>query len=294
MEVIRLDVRVSIGVCVKDSEKIIGGALRSIFAQDFPHNSMELIIVDDGSTDRTLSIVKDLALETDIDTHIYHHTWKGLAFSRQVVVDNARGKYLVWVDSDYILPNDFISKHVDFMESNPEIGVSSGQEILRGDTLVAFLESISTLPDDPKQVNVVDVGGAIYRIEVVKEVGGFDKDLKAAGEDVDLTNRIKETRWKLAKSPAQFYHGHRKTWKTLWSEYLWWGYGMHYVAHKHGHRFVMVNIPLIAMTFAIKKALKLYKRTRRRGTFLLPLHSFLKYTAWCLGFLESHIDQHGH
>ena len=291
---IELGVKVTIGVCVKDSEKTIEMALRSVFAQDFPHELIEIVIVDDGSTDQTLSLVKILASSADIKTRIYHHSWKGIAFSRQVVVDNARSKYLIWVDSDYELRTDFVRQHVGFMESNPDVGVASGQEVTGGETLVAFLESVSALPDNPKQINIVDVGGAIYRVEAIKDAGGFDEELKGAGEDVDLTNRMKKTQWRLSEDQAQFYHRHRKTWKALWSEYRWWGYGMHYVTHKHHGQFAMVNIPLIAMAIAVKRMPKLYKGDRGKRIFLLPLHSFLKHAAWCFGFMESHVSGHGH
>jgi glycosyltransferase involved in cell wall biosynthesis len=285
---------VTIGLCVKDAEKTVGEALGSVGNQDFPHQSMELIIVDDGSKDKTLSIVKDAVSRTDIKTRTFSHAWKGLAFSRQIVVENAEGEYLVWVDADYALPNDFVRRHVSFMTSNPLVGVASGQEIVEGDTLVAFLESTSTLSDGPKNENVVDVGGAIYRLKVIEEVGGFDRELKGAGEDVELTNRIKRTNWRLSKSPARFYHKHRKNWKALWSEYFWWGYGMHYVFHKQGNRFVLINLPPLASFLALGRAFRLYRKLGSWKIFLLPFHSFFKYTAWCGGFVESHIDNHGH
>lgn len=292
-----MTVKVTVGLCVKDSEKIVEAALQSIAMQDFPHQMMELIVVDDGSKDRTLSIVKDVVSKIDIETRIYSHAWKGLAFSRQVVVENARGEYLVWVDADYILPRDFIRKHMGFMEKNPDVGVASGREILQGDTLVALLESMGAVSIGSKartRTNVVDVGGAIYRLEVIREIGGFDKGLKGAGEDVDLTRRIKKTLWKLSGSPAEFYHRHRKTWKALWDEYFWWGYGMHYVTHKHNSRFPLINIPPVATTFALKRTIRVYKKLGQKKAFLLPLHSFFKHTAWCLGFFKSHTDHHGH
>jgi len=290
----KLGVKVTIGVCVKDSEKTIADALNSIADQDFPHDLMELIIVDDGSRDRTLSIVKNVTSSFDFHVHIISHAWKGIAYSRQIVVENASGEYLVWVDADYKLPPNFIRKHVDSIEEDPSLGGVSGNEILQGDTLVAFLESVASMPLSSDNTNVVDVGGAIYRLKAIKDIGGFDVDLKGAGEDIDLTERLKKSHWRLSKSSAKFYHRHRKTWRALWHEYLWWGYGMHYVSHKHNRRFTLTNLPPVAMIFSLKNAFKVYGKLPEKKVFLLPIHSFFKYTAWCFGFVKSHIDKNGH
>jgi glycosyltransferase involved in cell wall biosynthesis len=62
--------------------------------QDFPHESVELIIVDDGSRDRTLPVVRKTTSTMDIQAIILSYPWKGLAFSRQVVVDNSAARRL--------------------------------------------------------------------------------------------------------------------------------------------------------------------------------------------------------
>jgi glycosyltransferase involved in cell wall biosynthesis len=292
-----MSAKVTIGVCVKDAEEIIERCLESIVKQDFPHELLELIIVDDGSRDRTLPIMKEFTSKVDIETLIVSHDWRGLAFSRQVAVDNANGKYLVWVDSDYVLPNDFIRKHVEFMEKNPNVGAACGREIFHGENVVDVLESANTLQTNPHkttEVDVVDVGGAIYRLETMNQVGGFDPNLKGAGEDVDITTKIKETQWKLSLSPAKFYHRHRKTWRSLWAEYSWFGYGMHYVNHKHRRRFSANYIPPIAFVQGLRRSFRIYKQIHQKKAFLLPLHYVFKHTAWFFGFVQSHRDGHGH
>ncbi|MCW3975778.1 MAG: glycosyltransferase [Candidatus Bathyarchaeota archaeon] len=293
-----MNVLVTIGVCVKDAEKIIEEALQSIAKQDFPQELMELIIVDDGSKDKTLSIVKNIISKIDIETKIFSHIWKGIAYSRQVIIENARGKYIVWIDADYIIPTDFIFKHVDFMEKNPSIGVACGREIIKGDTLVAILQSMTilsrTLQDSPP--TLTDTGGAIYRLNTIKEVGGFDINLKGAGEDIDINNRIRKTRWKISTSTAEFIHRHRRTWKSLWDECFWWGYGAHYIYHKHNYGFCqranLVELPPIAMIFGLKYSFRVYKAIYQKKAFLLPVQWVFKQIAWCLGFFKSHIDHH--
>jgi GT2 family glycosyltransferase len=184
------------------------------------------------------------------------------------------------------------------MEKNPSVGVACGREITYGDTLVATLQSMTifsrTLQDSPQ--TLTDTGGAIYRLDAIKEVGGFDINLKGAGEDVDINNRIGKTNWKISSSPAEFIHRHRRTWKSLWDEYFWWGYGAHYTYHKHNGGFRLkanfVELPPIAMIFGLKYAFRVYKALYQKKAFLLPVQWFFKQIAWCLGFIKSHIDHH--
>jgi glycosyltransferase involved in cell wall biosynthesis len=255
---------------------------------------MELIIVDDGSEDRTLKIIKSEISVFDINTQLFSQPWKGVAFSRQVVVESARGKYIVWVDADLVLSRSFVRKHVEFMEQNPEIGVACGQEMLHSglgqDALVGRLESMSVLASRFENTPFnMEVGGAIYRIEVIKQAGGFDTDNRAAAEDVDLIDRIRLTKWKLSKSPAEYIHRHRKTWRSLWDEYFWWGSGSFYVAHKQNKHFDPAGLPPVVMAFGLRDAFRIYRALRLNAAFLLPFQYFFKRLAWCLGYFKSSI-----
>ena len=127
-----MDSKVTVGVCVKNTEELIRRALGSIVEQDFPHEAIKLIIIDDGSKDKTLSIVRDCVSEIDIETIVCSSGGKGLGFSRQIVVDNAQGDYIVWVDGDMVLTKSFIRKHVEVMEKNPSTGAACGNVISRG------------------------------------------------------------------------------------------------------------------------------------------------------------------
>ena len=110
--------RITIGVCVRNCEKTIKDTIESIVVQSYPQKYMELIIVDDGSTDDTLNIVNDNINRKNIDDKIFCNRWKGIGEYRNIVVNNAGGKYIVWVDGDMILLHNYIKKLVNFMEIN--------------------------------------------------------------------------------------------------------------------------------------------------------------------------------
>jgi glycosyltransferase involved in cell wall biosynthesis len=285
---------VTVGVCVKDSEATIGAAIESVAKQDFPHDRMELIIVDDGSEDRTLEVIKSEISVFDLNTQLFSQPWKGIAFSRQVVVENARGKYVVWVDADEVLSSSFVRKQVEFMEQNPEIGIAVGQEPLqtlsREGALVVRLETMYILAQQFDNTRFKPgTGGSICRIAVIKEVGGFDTGNRAAAEDIDLINRIRLTKWKFSSSPAEYIHRRRKTWRGLWDEYFWWGSGTFYTAHKENTHFDPTNLPPVVIVFGLRDAFRIYRALRLNAAFLLPFQYFFKRLAWCLGYFKSSI-----
>ena len=117
--------KVTVGLCVKNDAYTITEAIDSVLSQDFQHELMELVIVDGCSHDRTLPIIRERLSKTDIMYKIFSEN-TGLGYARQVVVDNALGTYIVWVDGDVILSRSYISQQVDFMERHPQAGITQG------------------------------------------------------------------------------------------------------------------------------------------------------------------------
>jgi len=183
--------------------------VESIVAQDYPHELLEVLVVDGCSSDKTVQIVKEVLSNSDIKGHIFFEN-KGLGFARQIVVDNAQGKYIVWVDGDMILPKDFVKKQVEFMEKNPKVGIAKGRyNVIKENSLVAFLEDIEFMIStrDEKVITSGSLGtsGCIYRVKAIRQVRGFDQNIKGAGEDTDAEYRVKTAGWKICISSAHFY-----------------------------------------------------------------------------------------
>jgi glycosyltransferase involved in cell wall biosynthesis len=288
---------VTIGICVRNCEKTIDKVIESIVQQDYPHELIELIIVDDGSIDRTLDHVKQLASKISIHMKVYHQNWKGLGTARNVIVRNACRKYIIWVDGDMIIPKNFVTQQVTFMERNPEVGKARAKwGILNEVFLPATLESFRLLKHLFLQKNrspyLVGIGGSICRTCALKAVGGFDERIRGAGEDIDLTFRLLKS-WKIATTDTVFYHRFRKTWKDLWQQYFWYGYGMHYVNSKHrGIVKLWEYLPPVSLWVGLKESLMVIRLTKRMVAILLPLQYVFKNSAWLTGYIKSHFNKY--
>jgi glycosyltransferase involved in cell wall biosynthesis len=292
--------RVTIGLCVKNAEPTITKALDSILEQDYPHELITLIIVDGCSKDKTLSIVKEKLVKTNIKYKIFREK-RGLGFARQIVVDNSSGSYVIWVDADMILPKNFVRKQVQFMDGNLKVGIGRAiYGILVESGPVAYLENIPFVIESLRHKKEVPIGicgteGAIYRIDAIRQAGGFDINIKGAAEDIDLARRILAAGWLAQSTDAVFYELCKESWKDLWDQYCWWGYGGHYIFHKTKNLDMPFKIsPLGGFLAGILRFPYAYKLTHRKLLFLLPCHYAFKRLAFCYGFTKAHIEGYGH
>jgi glycosyltransferase involved in cell wall biosynthesis len=293
---------VTIGMCLNNCENTLPKAIKSISDQDFPHEKMQLIFVDDGSKDHTLKIVEAYVPKMDIQTKVFKIEWRGLGIARNLILDNADGEYITWVDADEILTPSYIRKQVEFMEKNPEVGITAGDFGLVPGNLVLNLEMIPhivnhTMFDRPpsflwKTKKVPGTGGTTFRTKALRQVNGFDKRFKGAGEDVNVAIRIRNSGWLIQLNDAVLYelHNGMSTFKDLWKKYYWYGYGGQQLHVENRDAFSLPRMsPPAGFITGFVFSIDAYKLKRQKSVFLLPLHYCFKTTAWMLGFIDSQI-----
>jgi glycosyltransferase involved in cell wall biosynthesis len=293
----RSKILVTLGLCVRNSERTLGSCLESILNQEYPKELMEMIVVDGCSKDNTLSVIKHAASDSGIRVNIYSDGGKGLGAARQMVVEAARGKYIIFVDGDVELLDDFVQEQVEFMELKPNVGVAVGRYTYKEGHI---LRAVWGLYNQAASNEFMGNDATIYRSEALKQAEGFDKCIKGAVEDLDLTERIKAKGWFLSvNDKARFYHNSKESLRGFWDEQAWFGYGDHYFSHKYEHHKRVYplwrKIPLASpLTRGLKFASKAYESTHLKIAFLIPAQLVFGKTAWWFGFIKSHADGYGH
>ncbi len=101
-----------------NSEKTIGRAVESVLAQSYP--CLELVIVDDGSSDGTMELIKAYVQKDDRVRFFRNEVNMGVSASRNVGVQNARHDYVAFLDSDDYWLTDKLEKQVLLFEANPD------------------------------------------------------------------------------------------------------------------------------------------------------------------------------
>jgi glycosyltransferase involved in cell wall biosynthesis len=110
--------RVSIGMPVYNAQRYLEGTLDSILAQSF--RDFELIISDNGSTDRTEAICRDYASRDSRISYFRHEENRGAGWNFQYVFHRARGEYFKWNAYDDRLGPQFLEKCVALLDRTPE------------------------------------------------------------------------------------------------------------------------------------------------------------------------------
>ena len=153
--------------------KYIGEAIDSVLSQTF--TNWELIIVDDGSTDKSYSIMKEYA-DRDERITCYRQSNAGPSKARNEGAKNATGKYLLFFDSDDLLAPTFLEQGIHYMEANEEcavyyprvkyFGTRNDEELLRYTSYKDLLCKSSILCT------------SIIRKKDFDSIGGFDETMR--------------------------------------------------------------------------------------------------------------------
>lgn len=109
---------VSIIVPAYNAESFIAECLESIIGQSY--KNIEIIVIDDGSKDRTAEIINNYSKHV---RYFYQNPTGTPAIPRNVGISNSRGEYLCFFDSDDIMSPDYILKQVDFLGRHPTVGM---------------------------------------------------------------------------------------------------------------------------------------------------------------------------
>ena len=167
-----------------NAEKYLAAAVDSVRAQELG-GSVEIIVTDDGSTDRTAAIAQELGCRMFSIPH------SGAAAARNLGIEKASGDYLLFLDADDVLIRDALSVLFDAMLSDKTVDVVFGtaKDFVSPD--LSDEEAAKLAPRKEPYTGMVN-GAALLKKEAVKKVGPFDTGLQS-GETVDWMMRLRSS-----------------------------------------------------------------------------------------------------
>lgn len=181
--------QVSVIIPTYNHARFVAQAVESALAQTY--DDVEVIVVDDGSTDHTQAALAGYSASIK---YIYQEH-KGLSQARNRGVLAARGDYLVFLDADDLLPADKLALQVPLLDARPDLGlVYSGFQYVDEQNTQVLHESRPNkqghvLKDMLRRTLFFPPGTAVVRRECLDRVGPFDESCPAAA-DTDMWIRI--------------------------------------------------------------------------------------------------------
>ncbi len=199
--------RISVVVCTYNGARTFRETLEGLKALDYP--DYEVIVVNDGSTDRTAEIAREYEV-TLIST-----INKGLSNARNVGWRAATGEIVAYIDDDAYPDPHWLKFLVSTFLTTSFVGVGGPNLLPRGDGPVA--ECVANAPGGPVHVLVSDreaehIPGCnmAFRRAALEAVDGFDPRFRCAGDDVDLCWSIQRNGGKIGFNPSAVVWHHRR------------------------------------------------------------------------------------
>jgi glycosyltransferase involved in cell wall biosynthesis len=178
---------VSVVMPAYNAARYIEAAIDSVLRQTF--RDLELLVVDDGSTDTTAAIA-EAARARDPRVRVILQPNGGVSKARNAAMREARGRYIALLDSDDLWDAGFLQSQIDLLESRPEIAIITGNALVLGGPRdgLPVNPSPDPRPHPTTEGLIADETAVfimcVFRRTVYDAIGGFDES-KATNEDYD-------------------------------------------------------------------------------------------------------------
>lgn len=236
---------VTVLIAAHNEEAVISGSIKALLEVDFPADKLDIVPVNDRSTDRTREIIdKFVALHPD-RIHPFHRLdgKPGKAAALKDVTMTVTSDIIVVFDADYI-PSKGLIKQLVSAFFDPEVGAVMGRVVplnVGTNLLTRLLDlerSAGYQVDQQARMNlklVPQYGGTVggVRMRALHSIGGWHDDVLA--EDTDLTFRLLLRGWKTVyQNRCECYEEVPESWPVRYRQIKRWAKGHNQALTRHG------------------------------------------------------------
>ena len=186
---------VSIIIPVYNGEHHLDELIENLVNQTY--KKIEIITVDNNSTDNSLELLKVLSKEKTFLRIFSNKKNEGYCGGCNKGIENAYGEFLLFLSQDRIMNNDWVEKVVDEINKNEKTGCVIGKVEREGASSPEYGHSYDVygavlINGSPLESNLFFGGGTVLiRKKILDEIGGFDPEFFIYQEDVDICWRIR-------------------------------------------------------------------------------------------------------
>ena len=186
---------VSVIIPVHNCERFVPEAVESILGQTL--QDLELILVDDGSTDRSSAILDGYAAKDPRVRVVRHEQAKGRGAARNAGIEAARAGLVAFSDADDVSVPERLERHTEYLDAHPDVGFVVSPRVvtdLDGNAIgsMRIPGKVSDLPERMRRHCHLGHCSAMYRTADIRRIGGYRNGF-AAAQDYDMLLRLMET-----------------------------------------------------------------------------------------------------
>lgn len=228
--------KISLIICTRNGAKRLTSCLNA--AKEIAYPNFEILIINDGSTDGTQSLIEETKGIT-----AYHLPPSGLSAARNYGASKAQGEIFAFTDDDCQADRDWLTWLAYTFTTTSHAAI--GGPNLPPPTDSALIAITATAPGAPTHVMLSDTEAEhlpgcniAIRKSAFEKIGGFDPIFHTAGDDVDVCWRLRDEGYTLGFSGAAFvWHDRRPTpWRYL-RQQMGYGHAEALLYQKHPDRF---------------------------------------------------------
>lgn len=221
-------IEVSIIIPVYNEGKYIAKCLDSLLSQNFPHERLEILLVDGGSIDNTRNIINSYKQKHPF-IRLLINPDRIVPKAMNIGIKAANGNVIIRMDAHTYYADDYVSKCVETLNTKDADNVGGTIKTLPGDeSLVAEAISLATsnifgvgnskfrISSKAEYVDTVPFGA--FRKEVFDRIGLYNENL-VRNQDIELNSRIIKNGGKIYLNPEiKCYYHNRSNIKELWEQ----------------------------------------------------------------------------
>lgn len=211
---------ISVIIVTYNSEDTILACLESLTRQS--RKDFEIILVDSNSKDNTKSLIEGFKREACRPVKTIYLAYNGgFCHGNNIALKNASGRYIALLNPDARAEDNWLEELVKGVEGDGNVGICAskiltwGSERIdsAGDVILTNFRAFKREAEDPRMYGEQELvfaacaAGALYKKEMIDEIGFFDEDFFIQCDDTDLSFRAQLGGWKVLYVPsAVVYH----------------------------------------------------------------------------------------
>lgn len=221
---------VAIAVPCHNEAKTLSATVCSLLSLDYPSHKLEVIVVDDGSSDETLAVAR--GYEADPRVKVFHKQNGGKSSAMNLALLHTNAELIGCLDADSVVDTGALREMVSVFQNNKVAAATPGIHVNKPENILQHMQHVEYRLSIFNRFVLAALGSAfitpgpfsLFRTSVVKRLGGWRQGYMT--EDMEMALRVQASGYLIGNVPAAtVYTTVPRTLRHLFRQRVRWNYG---------------------------------------------------------------------